>query len=240
MAMSVLQIVQASCKELGLPVPTTVSGAQDIQATQLYALLNSLGQTLITAFHWQRIQRTHTFDTVIGQAEYKLPDDWDGPLDQTEWNRSNHWPLIGQMTPQGWAWLENAIVSIGPYSKFRYHEGFFNVFPTPTAIYTFSYQYLSNAWVYLPNAPDVRYNITTRDEEVTIFTDRLMIAGVKLKFWQIKGFDTKALQDDYDAIYNQNMGRDQGAAKLSLSPRPSFRYIGVQNVPDGNWPQNAP
>jgi hypothetical protein len=59
---------------------------------------------------------------------------------------------------------------------------------------------------------------------------------VKLKFWQIKGFDTKTLQFDFERIFNQAMSRNQGAPRLSLSPRPTNYYIGPQNILDGSWP----
>ena len=237
--MNVLQQVQQALVEVGLPKPPTLTGG-DQTAIQCLGLFNALGQELYEQYRWKELQGTHTFNTVEDQVGYDLPADWAGPIDQTEWDQTNHWPLLGQKTPQEWQWLNSGIVSSGPRLRYRYNADQIELFPTPTTSggvftpYTISLFYYRNGWVI--KADDSTTDIATVDTDRTFFNSRMMINGVKLKLFQIKGFDTKTLQADYERSFNNAMSRNQGAPRLTLSPRPANIYIGPWNIPDGSWP----
>jgi hypothetical protein len=231
-----LEVLNQAATEMGIPVLTTGAGALDVQGRQLFGLYNSLGQTLITDFIWQKAQRHHEFVTVAGQEDYALPADFNGIIDQTHWDRTNHWNVFGQATPQQWAWLTGGVVTQGPRTSYRIRDNMFQIFPAGQADgWNISFEYLSKGWCYNPSAPNEFKALATTDQDVAIFTDRLMVAGVKLKFFEVKGFDTRAFQKDFDNAISAALGRDQGAPKLTLSPRPQSIYIGPQNIQDGNW-----
>ena len=174
-----------------------------------------------------------------GSCDVPAPADWAGPIDQTEWDRTNHWSLIGQATPQQWQTLKSGIVALGPRLRYRYVADTIEIFPTPTAIagafapYDLSFEYYANGWVIRQDGTTA--NDATSDADRAVFPNRLMVNGIKLKLWEIKGFDTSALTKDYDASFAQAMSRNQGAPRLSLSPRVSPIYIGPWNISDGNW-----
>src|SRR5262245_40796327 len=92
---SALSIVSQAAAELGLPRPTSLFGTDDVQTNQLLAYLNSSGNELLLYYPWEQFLETWTFSTVEGQDRYDLPLDWKYFLDQTQWDRTDHWPLLG-------------------------------------------------------------------------------------------------------------------------------------------------
>jgi hypothetical protein len=238
-APTVLVQCQAALRELGLPVPTSAAQADDTTGQQIFGLWNALGQELYEKYRWKELQRTHVFFTELDRSLYPLPADWVGPLDQTEFDRTDHWPLLGEMTPQQWAVLKGGIVQLGPRMRYRYIGDSIELFPIPTSINgTFtpielSFEYYAGGWVIMPDG--TMANEATSDADRAVYPNRLMVNGIKLKLWEIKGFDTSALTKDYDATFNQAMSRNHGAPRLSLSPRVMPYLIGIGNVPDGNW-----
>jgi len=239
--MNVLEQVQQSCRELGLPIPGSLVATGDQTAIQMFGLWNALGQELYEQYRWKELQGTHVFQTQDNVATYPVPADFAGPIDNTEWSRTNHWQMIGQMTPQQWETLKSGIVALGPRVRYRFIDNSIEIFPTPAPLgtgasfapETLAYEYYRNGWVKKANG--ITTTIATEDTDSTFFNERMMINGTKLKFWQIKGFDTKTLQADFERIFNQAMSRNQGAPRLSLSPRLSPIYIGPWNVSDGSW-----
>lgn len=241
MGLNVLQQIRQALSELGLPQPASLVTSGDLTALQMLGLWNALGQELYEQWMWKELIGTHTFDTVENQATYALPSDWAGPIDQTEWDRTNYWPLLGQKTPQEWQWLKSGIVVSGPRIRYRYIDNNIELFPTPVsngsgfAPFTLSFFYYRNGWVIHPGSPPTTGMWVTGDLDTTYFGDRMMISGVKLKLWQIKGFDTKTLQADFERAFGTAKSRNQGAPVLSLAPRAPTWLIGPNNIQDGNW-----
>lgn len=237
---TVLQQCQAALRELGLPIVTSVAQANESTGQQIFGLWNALGQELYEKYRWKELEKNFSFATVQNQEAYPLPDDWAGPIDQTEWDRTNHWSLIGQATPQQWQTLKSGIVALGPRLRYRYVNDTVELFPTPASVggsfapYTLDFMYYANGWV-VNGVSGETQQAATNDTDYAVFNSRLMINGIKLKLWQIKGFNTQTLQADYDIMFNQAMSRNQGAPRLSLSPRVSPVYIGPWNISDGNW-----
>jgi len=55
----------------------------------------------------------------FSQVQYNLPSDWDREIPQTEWDRTNRWPLMGPQSAQDWQSFKSGIVYAGPRERFR-------------------------------------------------------------------------------------------------------------------------
>lgn len=55
--MTLLEIVQTACNELGLPAPAIVAGSTDVQTIQMQALANREGQGLYRDYDWTNLQK---------------------------------------------------------------------------------------------------------------------------------------------------------------------------------------
>lgn len=71
--MTLLEIIQTVCNELGLVAPSSVTGTTDPQSIQLVALANRVGTQLYRDYDWTDLQKEHIVN-VEGQIE--TTGDW--------------------------------------------------------------------------------------------------------------------------------------------------------------------
>lgn len=230
-----LDILKQVAGELGLPRPNTIVGIEDIQSVQLLSLLNSSGNELMIYYPWEQFAKEWVFTTIPGQSDYDLPSDWNYFRDQTQWDRTDHWPLLGPKSAQEWAWLKGSLVAALPRQRFRVSGDKFKLHPTPGSPgVTMAMEYITKAWVRTTGAALV--DMITLDADVVLFNPWMVIKYVKYKFYDLKGFPTTGVQADFLRVFNSVTGKDVGAKILSLAPRPTSEYIGPWSVPDGSWP----
>ena len=233
---TVLSVVQDACGELGLSVPSTVMSATDTTTIQMRTLLKSIGRKMLFWYPWEGLREEWVFNTVNGQESYDLPEDWAYFFDQSQWDRTNRWPLLGPKNASEWQWLKSGVLSQGPRIRFRVMENKLALFPTPgaTAV-TLAMEYIKNTWVTQAAGPTPADTFVA-DNDTLFYNTDLIVAALKLRFWEVKGFDTTTLAQDFQRVWDTITGNDTGAPVVSLSPRPQSIYIGPWNVPDGNWP----
>ncbi len=94
-------------------------------------------------------------------------------------------------------------------------------------------EYIRSTWV--APAGGGATDMVTLDSDVCQYDPWLLIKFVRLKFYQLKGFDTKAAEADFIRVFEALTGKDRGAAVLSLTPQCTPIFIGPQSVPDGSW-----
>lgn len=236
---SAVQILKQVSGELGLPQQTTVVDANNVQGSQLLSLLNSAGNELMLYYPWEQFKQEWVWPTVQDQDEYPLPQDWRYFVDQTQWDRTNHWPLLGPKSPQEWAWLKGGIVASFPRMRFRVKNNKFCLFPKPALVngiftpFTMAMEYVRSTWVQPASGPAT--DMVMLDGDTVQYDPWLLIKFVKFKFYELKNFDTKAVQADFVRVFDSLTGKDVGAEILSLAPRPSPAFIGPWSIPDGNW-----
>jgi hypothetical protein len=68
-----------------------------------------------------------------------------------------------------------------------------------------------------------------------VLDDSIIAILTKLKYFQIKSFDTTALMQDYVRYLNVAKANDKGSATLSFAPQPSAVLIGWANIPDTGY-----
>lgn len=297
--MTLLELIQTACDEMGLTRPNVVVSSSNLQTRQLLSLANNVGNTLISESQWNRSNKVYTFtlqtDTQNGtttsgsavitgltdtsafstdyqvsgtgiptdayivsvnsatqvtidqeatetgtnsltftQTIYDLPSDWNYQLNQTQWDRTNHWALIGPKSPQEWQWLKGAIVSTGPRVRYRILNNKFQIWPLQVNTANLAYEYISTSWVLATGGTEPTKASFTVDTDTCIFRDRLMIAGIKVKFFQAKGLDITNYYREYIIERDKAMAQDKGAPVLSLAPTYNTILISPANVPDGN------
>lgn len=176
----------------------------------------------------------------ISRDTYDVPPDFDTFINDTQWDRGNHWRLQGPASPQEDEWLRSGIVSTGPRRWFRQVGRGLDVFrlwpppgtndvPGPLA-----YEYLSNYWAANASAePQARF---TADTDTCIFPDRTIIEGIKWRFFAAKGFDWSSSYAIWQRQVDLAIARDGGSPTLNMTRRKWPIFISPANVQDGNWP----
>lgn len=166
---------------------------------------------------------------------YPFPGDYDRLISRTDWNKTNFWELLGPETAQQWEWLKSGMIASGPRTRFRILGGLFEIWPPPTSELIMGFEYISSYWVVDVDG-DGKSSFTV-DTDTSIFRDSLLILGTKLKFFEIKGFDTTSLALNYNRQLQLAKEQDKDAPTLSMAPRMSEVLIGYDNIPDSGYGQ---
>ena len=170
---------------------------------------------------------------VIAQTAYDLPDDFETITDRTQWDKSKHWEMLGPEDAQQWQWLKSGYISTGPRVRWRILDGQFQIWPIMNTQEYLGWEYRSKGWA--RSASDVVKNSFTIDTDTTVYDDRIMVLATKLKYFQVKNFDTTALSQDYQRYLSVAKANDKGAPNLSFAPYPSKVLIGYANIPDTGY-----
>lgn len=169
----------------------------------------------------------------LTKVRYSMPSDYDRIIDGTQWDKSKHWKMLGPITAQQWEFLTSGYISTGPRVRFRIFGGYFQIWPALGSSDVLGFEYVSNAWA--SDSGGTAKTSFTADTDTCIFPDRLMVLGLKLKYFSIKGFDTTELRRDYETELSIAKSNDSGSATLSFAPRPSTVLIGWENIPDSGY-----
>jgi hypothetical protein len=171
----------------------------------------------------------------FSQVRFAMPTGFDRLIDRTDWDKSQHWEMMGPETAQQWQWLKSGYISTGPRVRFRVLGGLFQIWPALGANHQLGFEYVSNLWVLATGGTTATKASFTVDTDTCIFPDRLMVLGTKLKYFEVKGFDTTALWRDYNMQLDLAKAHDAGSPTLSFAPRPTSVLIGFENIPDSNF-----
>ena len=170
---------------------------------------------------------------VCAQTAYDLPADFETITDRTQWDKSKHWEMLGPEDAQQWQWLKSGYISTGPRVRWRILDNQFQIWPVMNTNEYLGWEYRSKGWA--RSATGTVKNSFTADTDTTVLDDRIMVLYTKLKYFQIKAFDTTALTQDYQRYLTIAKANDKGAPNLSFAPYPSKVLIGYANIPDTGY-----
>ena len=169
----------------------------------------------------------------FSQTKYDLPPDFETITDNTHWDKTKHWQMLGPEDAQQWQWLKSGYISTGPRIRWRILGGKFQIWPPYNTQEYLGFEYRSKGWA--RSAAGAVKNSFTADTDTTVFDDTVLVLATKLKYFQVKSFDTTALQQDYMRYLGVAKANDKGSATLSFAPYPSKVLIGYANIPDTGY-----
>lgn len=171
----------------------------------------------------------------FGQTKFVMPTDFDRPVDGTSWDVTKHWQLIGPATAQQWEFLKSGWIATGPRAVWRLLGGYFQIWPIQTTADLLGIEYISSSWVKAASAVAPSKSSFTVDTDTCCFPDRLMVLGLKKKYFEAKGFDSTAFEKSYMSQLSIAFANDQGAGTLSMGGSTTRQLIGYNNIPDSNY-----
>jgi hypothetical protein len=239
-----LSNIQNMLASIDNPADWVVSGTAVVSSSRL--------TSRTVAFPGSAVMDTPATATVIGgplsfaRDTYQVPTDFVSFINDTQWDRGNQWKLQGPASPQEDQWLRSGIVSTGPRRWFRQvgrGRDVFRLWPPPASgdqPGPLTYEYLSKFWAEttptsFPGDP-VLLPQFTHDTDTCVFNDRLMIEGLKWRFFAAKGFDYSTQYALWERQTQVAIARDGGAPVLSMARRRASIFISPANVQDGNFP----
>jgi hypothetical protein len=212
----------------------SITGTGINQDTYVSSVSYDSGLNLSTIVMSQLASGTYTGVTfTFSQTKYDLPPDYETITDNTHWDKTKHWQMLGPEDAQQWQWLKSGYISTGPRIRWRILGNQFQIWPPYNTKEYLGFEYRSKGWARA--ADGTVKNSFTADTDTTVYDDRLVVVGTKLRYFQIKSFDTTSLQQEYFRILNVVKANDKGSATLSFAPYPSKVLIGYANIPDTGY-----
>jgi hypothetical protein len=206
-----------------------ITGTNINQDTNVVTANNTTKQIVMS----QMASGTGSGSVVLAQTAYDLPADFETITDRTQWDKTKHWEALGPETAQQWQWLKSGYISTGPRIRWRILDNQFQIWPPMNTQEYLGWEYRSKGWA--RSSTGAIQNSFTADADTTVYDDRLMVIYTKLKYFQVKSFDTTALQQDYQRYLSVVKANDKGAPNLSFAPYPSKVLIGYANIPDTGY-----
>jgi hypothetical protein len=239
--MSLLTIIQDVCGRLSLDQPASVIGNSDKQVSQLLALSNQGGKDLASRAYWQALRTEFTFVTLaqIIQTGF-VPADWDRWCTGTFWNRTTRRPVLGPITPAQWQTILAQPVFASVYLVWVERQGQVLMQPTPVVGQTIAGEYISKDWVKSlgtagpPIIAAGNYPRWQTDADTAYLDEELLTLDLTWRFMKRKGLDYAEDFATFETNVEQVIGRDGGAATLSMVPQAAD--LNRINLPDGNFP----
>lgn len=228
------EIVNRVLAVLGLARITNVASSSDATARQMWALLGECGQDLLDEADWQILNKTYEFTTDAG-VEYALPSDLQRFVNSTSWNNTSRIPMIGPMNSQQWRMLQARQLG-GTTLSLQYviEGGKIKLYFAPTPAQTLTIDYISRGWVRDGADPDTFRDQLVTDSDIVLFPPRLMVAYLKHRWRDAKGFDTTASYVEYRNQLEMAKSNDAPKRDLNLAGRAAYPYLGIGNLPDTN------
>jgi hypothetical protein len=188
------------------------------------------GQTITIS---QQASGTGTGAVVLAQTAYSLPPDFERITNRTAWDKTKRWEALGPEDAQQWQWLKSGYISTGPRIRWRILDNQFQIWPPMNTNEYLGWEYKSKGWA--RSADGTVKNSFTADTDTSVLDDRVIVLSTKLKYFQIKSFDTTALSQEYYRYLNVAKAQDKGAPNLSFAPYPAKVLIGYANIPDTGY-----
>jgi len=213
----------------GLDSTYSIVGTSIPQDTYVDNVINSTSLTSTQLASATSVGGTVTFSKTI----YPLPPDYETITDNTHWDKTKHWQMLGPVDAQQWQWLKSGYISTGPRVRWRILGNTFQIWPPYNTQEYLGFEYRSKGWA--RNAAGDVLNSFQNDSDTAVLDDAVIALLTKLKYFQIKSFDTTSLQQDYTRYLNVAKANDKGSATLSFAPQPSAVLIGWANIPDTGY-----
>lgn len=240
-SIALLGVCQTICRELALPVPSTVVGTTTQQVAQMVAFCNVVGDELRDAAEWPALRQAATITTVAGTAIYTVtPNEVAGTwtcnriIAETGWDATNHWYFVGSINDLEWAAWKNGVIATPIRRIWRTRaDASIEVFPEPTtAGDSLVVSTVVNEWARLTDGTPK--TAMALDTDTHVFGDRMFLLGVKWRFLEAKGLPFAAPKAEYDQMLGVRRAAARPSRTLSLDSRRARnrRLIDYRNVPD--------
>jgi hypothetical protein len=223
------QTLTAIPSTTGLDNTYSIVGGAIPQDTYVDTVLSSTSLTTTQQSSTTTTGGSVTFSKTI----YPLPSDYETITDNTHWDKTKHWQMLGPVDAQQWQWLKSGYISTGPRVRWRILGNTFQIWPPYNTQEYLGFEYRSRGFV--RSATNAVLNSFQADTDTTVLDNTVMVLATKLKYFQIKSFDTTSLQQDYMRYLSIAKANDKGSATLSFAPMPSAVLIGWANVPDTGY-----
>ena len=233
--MSLLSIIQDAMVDLNLNKPTSVVGSTDTQVLQFLSLVKRDGLDLLRRFNWQALIKEVSFTSVATQEQTTLAavaPDFFRMMDESMNNRTQHWRVLGPLTPPEWQRRLSLGAQVGVVNSYRIYGNAIWFYPVPPAGDSIYFEYVTDKWVLAADGITAKTTFTA-DDDTSIINEDILTLGTKWRFLKAKGLDYSEEFRSYESALESVFGSD-GAAPLVDMTGTIIDWT-IPALPDGSW-----
>lgn len=234
-------IVKYVARLVGYPVPVDPAGSNDPAVQQMIAAANVAADDMLNLYDWRKLVKRYEISIVAdypGQYEksFDLPTDFWQFIDQTQWNKNTQLPAIGPVSDQMWQQIMIRMPKVVLTFLWQIRDQKLWIQSPPSTPQDFSFMYMSQGWCVDADDPTLLKNEASKNGDRILFNAYLMKLLTRVKWLEIKGFDSSAALRDFQVNYENRKGDEQGAQVLSMAVNPGLPYLNVlTNAPDTGY-----
>lgn len=234
-------IINSVCRMVGLPTTNDPAGSSDAAIQQMVAAANMAGEDMMNLYDWQRLVKLYEITVQSdypGQLEksFDLPGDFWQFIDQTQWNKDTRLPAIGPVSAQVWQEIRIRMPKVVLTFLWQIRDQKLWIQSPPSSGQMFSFYYMSQGWVIDQDDTDLYKNEATKNGDTILFNTYLMKLLTRVKWLEMKGFDSSAAMRDFQVNYENRKGDERGAEILTMASPLGLPYLNtLTNVPDTGY-----
>ena len=174
---------------------------------------------------------------VFSKEAYDLPADYLGLVDQTSWDRSRRWQMLGPVEAQEWQVMRSGISPVGPRLRYRLWQGKLFIDPPTAEGIVIAFEYVSNGWI--ESADGVAQSEWLADTDVSVIDEDLIELDLIWRFKRQKGLDYAEDNRTAQQAISRDRGRLVSGRVLNLGSRVNqSALLGSKNIPDTGFGQS--
>lgn len=227
--MTLLSAVQAAARKLGVVKPTSLVGNDDEDAELLLEIAREEGFVLSQRCFWKILTKEVVWQTVDGEDQGELPEDFDAFVPETLFNRTQRRALEGPVDAAEWQLYKAGLNTIlNPSWRMRGRS--FLMAPAQTAGHDIAFEYTSAWWARGENG--VEQETFLSDTDTWVWPEEILKQGIIWRWRARKGLEHETDRLAYERMVVDRMLRDGGKSRASLAPRSV--PVGRAAIPDYN------
>ena len=234
-------IVREVAVQVGIPRPDDPVGSEDPAIQQMVAAVNMAAQDMFNLYDWQQLVKK--FEIAIeadepGQREkaFDLPQDFWAFIDQTQWNKDTRLPAIGPISPQMWMQINVRMPMVVLTFLWQIRDDKLWIQSPPEKAQTLTFMYISRGWCKDVENPNELKNIANKNSDIILFDPYLTTLLTRVKWLDMKGFDSSKVMQDFRMNYEIRKGKREGAPVLSTTTGGGLPLLNMlTNVPDQGY-----
>lgn len=226
--MTLLTISQNIAKDAKTEVPTTIIDNTQEVAKQIFQAVRLATKDVFERHDWSALNYDKTFSSVVSQVQYDLPTDFDRIVNGTFFNTTNRREVF-LTTPREWRQL-NLNVGVSVIKRYRIRQNKVELFPTPSAIESFTYEYINNKPIYDNDTASAKTD-WTKDGDTSLLNEDLIELHGRWRFLRYRGKEYAEAQREAEERLQDVMGRDAGRKTIYPDvPRYGFSNTYLQEI----------
>lgn len=229
MRQNLLQIVQAFARRTGVPNPPAAVGVNQAEVRQMVALIEEVGEELVSRFNWQALKQKASWTSVATSSQgniYTLAGtDLERILPETFYNETAREQFIGPIPLPEWQAYASGI-NPSPNNIFTIVEDELLLWPEPGAGDTLSFYWQSANWILDADGVTTKAAFTS-DEDSPIFDATLLKLGLRYRWKMEKGLPYAEDMRSFEAAALDKSARGMlqptlSMAGMTMGPRPAI------------------